>query len=59
MLKALLAFVLLFSEQVYAHPGHDHGGPFAWMEHLLWLAPAIIAVGIVFYIKRQKASDKE
>ena len=33
----------LFSAQALAHAGHDHGASHAWLVHLIWIAPTLVA----------------
>lgn len=44
---AILA--LLFSNSLFAHPGHDHSAPGSGLIHLLWLVPFIIAAIVVVF----------
>lgn len=39
----------MFSTNVFAHAGHDHNSPMAFFEHLIWMAPMVIAVAGAFY----------
>jgi len=42
-----------------AHTGHDHQSQWAFLIHLLWLAPVIIATYIaVNFFKNKKQSNK-
>lgn len=40
---------LFISAPSLAHSGHDHSAADAGLIHLLWLAPIIIAAGIMVY----------
>jgi len=56
-MKAYLFLVLcisvLFSSPSFAHAGHDHTSILTSLIHLLWLAPALIAL-VVLYSKLLK-----
>jgi len=56
-MKAYLFLVLcisvLFSSPSFAHAGHDHTTMLSSLVHLLWLAPALIAL-VVLYSKLLK-----
>lgn len=60
-LKFIMACVALLSTDLYAHSGHDHGNPImAFFEHLVWMAPAVIAVALAFYwIENRKQDNKD
>jgi hypothetical protein len=53
------AVSLLISAPVLAHSGHDHNAANSGLIHLLWLAPAIVAVGIMSYRKIIAKSDNK
>lgn len=59
--KIILAFVAMLSTDLFAHSGHDHGNPvMAFIEHLVWMAPAVIAVAAAFYwFENRKQSNKD
>jgi hypothetical protein len=44
----LFIISLLISIPVCAHAGHDHSSIFANIIHLLWLAPAFVALAILY-----------
>lgn len=45
----LLTFVAAISLPAMAHSGHDHSAADAGLIHLLWLAPIIIAAGVLAF----------
>ncbi|QBG35891.1 hypothetical protein [Litorilituus sediminis] len=45
----LLTLVAVVSLPVAAHSGHDHSAADAGLIHLLWLAPIIIAAGVLAF----------
>lgn len=60
-LKFVLAFLALVSTDLLAHAGHDHGNPIvAFFEHLVWMAPIVIAVALAFYwFENRKQNNKD
>lgn len=44
------------SAPIFAHAGHDHNSTMANLVHLLWIAPAIVAVAML-YSKLLKKDD--
>ena len=49
ILKLVLTItILLITSPSFAHAGHDHTSMMASLIHLFWLAPAIIAIGILY-----------
>jgi hypothetical protein len=59
-IKAFFGIAILsISTSIFAHPGHDHNAADAGLVHLLWLAPAIIAMGVISYRKIKTKSDKK
>ena len=44
----LLNIIFLLSSPAYAHAGHDHTSIQASFIHLLWLAPALIALAVLY-----------
>jgi len=50
VLQFILSTILLFtiSFSALAHDGHDHGSIYASLIHLLWLAPALIALSFLY-----------
>ena len=56
-----MACIALLSTDLYAHSGHDHGNPImAFFEHLVWMAPAVIAVALAFYwVENRKQGKKD
>ena len=46
------------SPSLWAHSGHDHNGADAGLIHLLWLSPAILAIGVHCYRKFKENSMK-
>lgn len=60
MFHFTLAFLALFSSSLFAHEGHDHSSPMAFFEHLLWMAPMVIAVAVAFYwFENRKQNNKD
>jgi hypothetical protein len=54
----ILLTSLAISMQSFAHEGHDHSDPMSSLIHLLWLAPLIIAAGLLAtYVKRRYFSS--
>lgn len=49
----ILAITLLMSSPSFAHAGHDHSSMLASLIHLFWLAPALVAL-VVLYSKLLK-----
>jgi hypothetical protein len=43
-----LCISLLISLPTYAHGGHDHTSVYASFIHFVWLAPALIAVVLLY-----------
>ena len=43
-----MIFLTCFSAITFAHDGHDHGSSLAVMVHLLWFAPLLIVVAVVY-----------
>ncbi len=39
---------LVISQPIFAHAGHDHASNLASLIHLAWLAPALIAVALLY-----------
>ncbi|MGL1956042.1 MAG: hypothetical protein OCD00_01825 [Colwellia sp.] len=55
--KITLLFLMSFiSAPIFAHAGHDHNSTMANLVHLLWIAPAIVAVAML-YSKLLKKDD--
>jgi hydrogenase/urease accessory protein HupE len=50
--------ILLMSSPVFAHSGHDHTAANAGLVHMLWLAPAIVAMAVISYRKIKAKSTK-
>ena len=46
---ALAIWLLIISSPSFAHTGHEHANPMANLDHLLWLAPLMIGVAVLFY----------
>lgn len=42
------ALLFLCHFAVMAHSGHDHTDPKATLIHLLWIAPGVIAAGLLY-----------
>jgi len=42
-------WVLLLSNPLFAHPGHDHSAAGSGLVHLLWLVPVIVAAVVVVF----------
>lgn len=60
LIKFFAAMLMLVSSQVFAHEGHDHSSPAAFFEHLLWMAPMVIAVAAAFYwLENRKQNNKD
>lgn len=60
LVKSILALSATVSTSVFAHSGHDHGNPImAFFEHLVWMAPAVIAIAMAFYWVENKKQDKK
>lgn len=58
----LMVLFSVCSFSTLAHSGHDHHSQFSQLIHLLWLAPAMIAVGLLYsYIlkKSYKMDDTQ
>ena len=63
--KILFTLLIMFSFSAFAHEGHDHNSPLAFLVHLVWIAPAIIAVALVLRLNgftlptlnKRKAND--
>ncbi|AQS36780.1 hypothetical protein Sps_01615 [Shewanella psychrophila] len=55
-LSAALTFVstLLIAPAALAHPGHDHAHWSSSMVHLLWILPAVAALGLAISMYRRK-----
>ncbi len=54
--KCVLFLIIATPLSVVAHTGHDHQSPWAFLIHLLWLAPVIVAayMSIHFFKNRNK-----
>ncbi|MCJ8303742.1 hypothetical protein [Shewanella sp.] len=54
--SAALTFIstLLIAPMALAHPGHDHAHWSSSMVHLLWILPAVAALGLAITIYRRK-----
>ena len=54
--SAALTFIstLLIAPTALAHPGHDHAQWSSSMVHLLWILPAVAALGLAITIYRRK-----
>lgn len=60
ILNFVVACLALFSTSAFAHAGHDHNSPMAFFEHLLWMAPMVIAVALAFYwFENRKQNNKD
>ena len=60
VLNFFIACIALVSSTAFAHEGHDHNSPMAFFEHLLWMAPLVIAVAVAFYwFENRKQSNKD
>ncbi|WP_082930754.1 hypothetical protein [Shewanella woodyi] len=55
----LLLVAALTSPLVAAHPGHDHQHWSASLIHLLWILPAVIAIGALFHLYRRKRTQSD
>lgn len=44
----IVCITVLLSSPSFAHAGHDHTSMFSGLVHLVWLAPAIIAAGVLY-----------
>ncbi|MBL0711414.1 MAG: hypothetical protein JJV99_10435 [Colwellia sp.] len=53
----ILSASFLLSTSSFAHSGHDHASAYASLIHLFWLAPAFVALAIL-YNKRFKTMFK-
>jgi len=42
-------WVLLLSNSLFAHPGHNHSAAGSGLVHLLWLVPVIVAAVVVVF----------
>ena len=56
--QGLLATTAVLPMITAAHPGHDHSSPYAFLIHLAWIAPALLATGLVIYRKKMKNKAK-
>jgi len=54
----ILVAGLLISTQSFAHAGHDHSDPMSSLVHLFWLAPLIIAAGLLISYLKRRFSEK-
>jgi hypothetical protein len=54
----MFVIVYLVSTASFAHGGHDHANPMSSLIHLFWLAPLLLAVGMLttIYVKRSHSS---
>lgn len=60
VINFVIACFALLSSSAFAHEGHDHSSPMAFFEHLLWMAPMVIAVGLAFYwFENRKQNNKD
>jgi len=48
---------LLFAPTLLAHTGHDHTAADSGLVHLLWLAPVLLAGGLLAYRYLGKSTD--
>lgn len=56
--KTLAISAALLPCMVYAHAGHDHQSSWSNLVHFLWLAPIIVAAGLLFITRKKAASKK-
>ncbi|PAJ73204.1 hypothetical protein CJF42_16990 [Pseudoalteromonas sp. NBT06-2] len=61
IIPLLLGSAAFTSQAVFAHPGHDHNAASSNLIHLLWIAPALIAVGLIAYklVNKNKQAKKD
>lgn len=60
VINFVITCLALLSWGAFAHEGHDHSNPMAFFEHLLWMAPMVIAVGLAFYwLENRKQNNKD
>lgn len=59
IINLVMVIIALFSSASFAHQGHDHSSPMAFFEHLLWMAPMVIAVGMAFYWFENRKQNKK
>ncbi|MPY21693.1 hypothetical protein FM037_17725 [Shewanella psychropiezotolerans] len=54
--SAVFTFIstLLIAPTALAHPGHDHAHWSSSMVHLLWILPAVAALGLAITMYRRK-----
>lgn len=58
-MKYLSALTAIVSGTAAAHGGHDHSSPMAFFEHLVWMAPIVIAVALAFYWFENRNQNKQ
>ncbi|MEC4727313.1 hypothetical protein HWQ46_17335 [Shewanella sp. D64] len=56
--RFMLLVTALISPLVYAHSGHDHQHWSSSIIHLLWILPAMIAIGIAIHLYRRKPTTQ-
>jgi len=61
IISALIGGIALATHAANAHPGHDHNAATADLVHLFWIAPAVIAVGLIAYklLNKNKQAKKD
>ncbi|WP_163133074.1 hypothetical protein [Agarivorans sp. Alg241-V36] len=56
--KTWVMLALAAPYSVFAHPGHDHQSSWSMLIHLLWLAPIVVAGGLLFATHNKTTSKK-
>ncbi|MEI6859625.1 MAG: hypothetical protein V5788_07590 [Shewanella sp.] len=59
--SAIFTFIpaLLITPTALAHPGHDHLHWSSLLVHLLWVLPAVAALGLTIIMYRQKQATTQ
>jgi len=61
IISVFIGGIALVTHTANAHPGHDHNAASADLVHLFWIAPAVIAVGLIAYklLNKNKQAKKD